>query len=63
MEKLELALKQYINDKISLGKAAEIADISIWEMLDELKKRKITLNYRIEDAEKEIENIVKKYQN
>jgi predicted HTH domain antitoxin len=63
MEKLELALEQYLNDKISLGKAAEIADISIWEMLDELKKRKITLNYRIEDAEKEIENIVKKYQN
>lgn len=60
---LELALEQYLNDKISLGKAAEIADISIWEMLDELKKRKITLNYRIEDAEKEIENIVKKYQN
>jgi len=58
-----LALEQYLNDKISLGKAAEIADISIWEMLDELKKRKITLNYRIEDAEKEIENIVKKYQN
>lgn len=63
MEKLELALEQYLNDKISLGKAAEIADISIWEMLDELKKRKITLNYRIEEAEKEIENIVKKYQN
>ena len=63
IEKLELALEQYLNDKISLGKAAEIADISIWEMLDELKKRKITLNYRIEDAEKEIENIVKKYQN
>lgn len=58
-----MALEQYLNDKISLGKAAEIADISIWEMLDELKKRKITLNYRIEDAEKEIENIVKKYQN
>lgn len=62
-EKLELALQRYLDDKISLGMAAEIAEISIWELLDELKKRNVTLKYRIEDAEKEIENILKKYEN
>lgn len=28
-EKLEFALKEYLNDKISIGKASEIAGISI----------------------------------
>lgn len=60
-EKLEYALKQYIEDKISLGKASEFAGISIWEMLDELHKRNITLKYKISEAEFEIENLLKKY--
>jgi len=60
-EKLEFALKEYLNDKISIGKASESAGISIWEMLDELKKRNITLNYKIAEAELEIERILQKY--
>jgi len=60
-EKLDYALKEYLNDKISLGRAAQIADLSIWEILDELKKRNITLDYKIADAESEIEKILKKY--
>ena len=60
-EKLEFALKEYLMDKISLGKASEIAGISIWEMLDELKKRNDTLNYKMAEAELEIEKILKKY--
>ncbi|MHA1300103.1 MAG: UPF0175 family protein [Candidatus Helarchaeota archaeon] len=60
-EKLEYALNQYLEDKISLGKASEIAGISIWEMLDELHKRNITLKYKISEAELEIEKILKKY--
>ena len=60
-EKLEFALKEYLNDKISIGRASEIASISIWEMLDELKKRNITLNYKISEAELEIERILQKY--
>jgi predicted HTH domain antitoxin len=60
-EKLEIALKEYLSNKISLGKAAENAGISIWEMLDELKSRNITLNYKISEAELEIEKILKRY--
>ena len=60
-EKLEFALKEYLKDKISLGNASEIAGISIWEMLDELKKRNVTLNYKMAEAELEIEKILKKY--
>ncbi|MHA1440037.1 MAG: UPF0175 family protein [Promethearchaeota archaeon] len=60
-EKLEYAIKEYLNDKISIGKASEIAGISIWEMMDELNKRNITLNYKISEAELEIERILQKY--
>ncbi len=60
-EKLEYALKDYIDEKISLGKAAEIAGILIWQIIDELKKRNIALKYRISEAELEIVKILKKY--
>ena len=45
------AINQYLDDKISLGKSSEIAGISMWEMLDELRKRNITLKYKISEAE------------
>ncbi len=61
LESLELALKYYIEDKISLGKAAELANLSIWEMNDELKKRKFTLNYKLSEAQLEIERLLKKH--
>ena len=60
-EKLDYAINQYLKDKISLGKASEIAGISIWEILDELHKRNITLKYKVSEAELEIEKILKKY--
>ena len=60
-EKLEYAITQYLDDKISMGKAAEMAGISIWEMLDELKKRNVSLKYKISEAELEIDKIMKKY--
>ena len=61
-EKTDYAIKEYLNEKISMGKAADIAGISIWEMLDELKKRNITLKYKISEAQSEIENLLKKYE-
>lgn len=39
--KLEKAIKQYKSGKISIGKAAENAGISLWEIMDELKARNI----------------------
>jgi len=44
--------------KVSLEKAAEIADVSIWKMLDLLKERKVPLRYGREEAEAEIEEIL-----
>ena len=60
-EKLDYAINQYLDDKISLGKSSEIAGVSIWEMLDELHRRNIALKYKISEAEFEIEKILKRY--
>ena len=52
------SLEMYIEGKISMEKAAELADVSIWKFLDVLKERKIPLRYDLEDIKKEIEDIV-----
>ncbi len=60
-EKLEYAIKEYIDDKVSLGKAAAMADITIWEMMDKLTLKNITLKYKLSEAQLEIEKLLKKY--
>ena len=60
-EKLDLAVKDYIDEKISLGAAAEFARVSIWQMIDVLKSRNIGLKYKVSEAQLEIENMIKKY--
>jgi len=61
-EKLDLAIKDYIEDRVSLGKAAEFVGVSIWQMLDELKKRNIGLKYKLTEAQVEIEGLLKRYE-
>ncbi len=39
---LESAIRKYAAGKISTGKAAEVAGVSLWEIMDELKARNIT---------------------
>ena len=56
---LERALDLYKQEKISLEKAAEIADISIWEMMDIMKEKGITSKLGKEDLEKGMKNIRK----
>ena len=42
--KIERAISEYRDGKISLMKASEIAGVSIWEFLDELEERDISIN-------------------
>ena len=51
------AVNKYIDGKVSLEKAAELADVSIWKFLDTLKEKKTPLRYDLEDIKKEIEEI------
>jgi predicted HTH domain antitoxin len=51
-----IALELFREKKISLGKASEIAGLSVDEMMM-LKEREINLNYSVEDLEKDLEII------
>ena len=52
------AVNQYTEGKVSMEKAAELADVSIWKFLDVLKERKMPIRYDLEDIKKEIEDII-----
>ena len=56
--KLNLAMKQYTEGKISMGKAAELANVSIWKFLDEMKGKKIPIRYDLDDIKREINRII-----
>ena len=51
------AINQYMEGKISMEKAAELAEVSIWKFLDIMKDRKVPIRYDLEDIKKEIEGI------
>ena len=55
--KLEHALKLYQNKEISIGKAAELSSLSIWEFLEQLSLKKIPLNYDLEDLKIDLEKV------
>lgn len=56
--KITTALKNYSEGKISMEKATEIAEVSIWRFLDLMKERKIPMKYDLDDIKKEIDRIV-----
>ena len=43
--KLKESIKLYIEGKISLWKAARLADISLWKMTEILEEKKINIQY------------------
>lgn len=54
---LKQAINLYIDNKTSLEKSAELANVSIWKFLDVLRDKKIPLMYDLEDIKKEIKEI------
>lgn len=54
-----LAVELYRDGKISLGKAAEIAKMSKWEIFELLAAKKVPLQYYPEDLEQDIETLKK----
>lgn len=57
--RLEKAVKEYQEGKISIGKAAEIARVSLWEMMDELKERNIANRLGEEEFKEGLKNLEK----
>lgn len=56
---IEFAIKAYRDGKVSLGMAAEIAGINLWQFFDELRKQNVMLDYDLADARNEIDAIEK----
>ncbi len=52
--RLYLAIELYREGMVSLGKDAEIAGVSMWEMMEILASRNVPIQYDVEDLEKDI---------
>jgi len=55
--RLYLAIELYREGKVSLGKAAEIAGVSKWEMMEILASKNIPIQYSVDDLEKDIKTL------
>ncbi len=53
--RIEQALKEYEQGKITLWQAARRCGISLWEMIEEVKKRTVHVPYTIEALKEDIE--------
>jgi len=54
---LKKALELYRNGKTTLSRAAEIAGLTIWEIIDALEERKIVLQYDAENLEEDMKTL------
>ncbi|RLE64773.1 MAG: hypothetical protein DRJ47_06820 [Thermoprotei archaeon] len=53
-KRVETALRLYREGKVTLWKAAELAGLSLWEMIEELEKRGVELQYGLEELEEDL---------
>lgn len=53
--KIQKVLKMYKNQEITLWKAAEIAGVSLAELLSELPKQKVVFQYDLEELKEDLE--------
>ena len=57
-EKRKSVIKLYEDRKISFQKAAELFEISIWEMFELLKRENIHIDYGFEELEEDLEPLI-----
>lgn len=55
--KLERALTAYQERKVTVWKASSLAGTSLWEFMEEVKRRKIPVPYTLEDAQREVQGV------
>ena len=57
--RVEIAVLLYAQDRISLGKAAELAGVSLQAMMHALAEHDVVLNYSVDDFERDLATIEK----
>ncbi len=55
--KLEHYVRLYGDGKLSLARAARDAGVSVWEMMDYARRRKIPAQYDLEDFHRDLETV------
>lgn len=55
--KIDKSLEKYEKGRITLWKAAHDCGISLWEMIEEVKKRGIHVPYQMEDFQEDLKAI------
>lgn len=53
--RIDTAVRRYRDGEVSLGRAAEIADLSLWRFLDVLDDRQVKANYTEGDLEADLD--------
>lgn len=57
-KKITLAIDKYRKREISIGKAAEIADVSISRLMDILRERNVPFNYGAKELMEDFEGFI-----
>ena len=52
--KVEIAVSLYAQDRLSVGKARELAGMSLWEFRQLLGSRRISPHYDLDDLEQDL---------
>ena len=52
--KLEHYVRQYGDGKLTLARAAREAGVSLWEMMDYARARKVPVQYDLEDLQRDV---------
>ena len=52
--RLQKALGLYAEGRVTLSRAAEVAGLSIWEMMDVIDERRVSPQYDVEDLEDDL---------
>jgi predicted HTH domain antitoxin len=55
--RLELAITLYAQKRLSIGKACQLADMSLWELRQILAARRIESHYTVEDLNEDVETL------
>ncbi|AGK62246.1 hypothetical protein Asulf_02294 [Archaeoglobus sulfaticallidus PM70-1] len=54
---IERSLKDYEDGKVTLWQVAERCGLSLWEVVNEVKKREIHVPYTLEDLKEDLEGL------
>src|SRR3972149_3608776 len=58
--KREYYARQYAEGRMTLARAAREAEVSLWEMIDYVRQRKIAAQYDLEEIKKDVATVLRR---